>query len=288
MHMLRIPVLLFGLVAAALLSGCATLPYTPGRAAAYRAAPPLEPGEPQIVRGKPHGLLDAADWIWPGSLLGKLLLWNRHVDCHDISPETEAAIVAYLKANEMTAVKVRLNAWSVGDEFRRTVHNRSVGAGWRYTLGLLAWLEYTIMPGRVFGGDHYNPYSNSINLYSDIPAVTIHEGGHAKDFAGRTWKGTYAFAYTLPFFNLYPEALATGDAVSYVRATGPVKDQRAAYNVLYPAYGTYLGGDTGDWLSFPWNYVAMAGGVIPGHIVGRIRSATLPDGPPPNASQPAR
>lgn len=267
--------------------GCASLPYARGRAAAYRNIVPLQPGEPQIVRGRPYKVLDACDWIWPGSLLGKLFLWNCKVDSHEISPETEAALTAYLRANELKDVKVRLNSYSVVDEFRRTVHNRGVGAGWRYTLGMLAWLEYTILPGRIFGGDHYNPYSNSVNLFSDIPAVTIHEGGHAKDFGGRTWKGTYAFAYMLPFFNLYPEALATGDAVSYLRDGQPLEAQKAGYNILYPAYGTYIGGDAGDWIAFPWNYVAMAGGVIPGHIIGRTRSATLPEPPSPTNAPPS-
>lgn len=259
-----------------LFTGCASLPYRYGSASDYRNITPLRPGEPQISRSAPNKFLDSADWFWPGSLAAKLLLWNPHVDSHQVSKETEDALREYLRANHLTEVKVRINSSNVGGELKRTLQNRAVGAGWRYTFGMVAWLQYTIMPGRFFGGDNFNPYSNTLNLYSDIPAVALHEAGHAKDFARREHKGTYAAAYMVPFFNLYPEALATRDALSYLRTEGSLQEQQAGYNILYPAYGTYLGSGVGDWLAFPWSYAAMAGGVIPGHIVGRVRSATLP------------
>jgi len=266
-----------GIIAATLLSGCANLPYRYGRTDDYINPVPLGADEEQIVQSTPNKFLDASDWFWPGSLFSKLILWNKDVDSHQFSQETEDILQEYLLANNLTDVKVRINSCNAGGELRRTIHNRSVGAGWRYTFGMVAWVQYIIMPGRFFGGDNYNPYSNTINIYSDIPAVALHEAGHAKDFGRRKYKGTYAFAYMLPFFNLYPEALATGDALGYLRTEESLQDQKTGYNTLYPAYGTYLGSNVGDWLAFPWNYAAMAAGVIPGHIAGRIRSATLPE-----------
>ncbi len=269
---------LYLLIAIAVFSqtGCANLPYQYGLIEQCPNAVPLPPGEEQISRSKPNRFLDASDWFWPGSLFGKLILWNASVDSHQFSEETELALKEYLQSNHLTDVKVRINSCNVPGELKRTIRNKSVGAGWRYTFGMIAWVQYTIMPGRFFGGDNYNPYSNTINIYSDSPAITLHEAGHAKDFSQRKYKGTYAFAYMIPFFNLYPEALATRDALGYLRTNESMEYQKEGYNTLYPAYGTYLGGNVGDWLAFPWNYAAMAVGVIPGHIVGRIRSATLP------------
>lgn len=265
------------LIVIAMGTGCATVPYQYGQKIENVHAYKLQPDEPQIVRGKPHALLDASDWIWPGSLLGKLLLWNWKVDRHHISPETEEALRAYIEANELQDVKVRLNAYSVGDEWRRTMRNKAVGPGWRYTLGFLSWLGYTIMPQRFFGGDNYNPYSNTINIYSDIVPIALHEGGHAKDFARRTYKGTYGALYSfVPFFNLYPEAIATSDALSYSLEIGDAENLRGGYHVLYPAYGTYLGGNFGQFAG-PWYYAFMVAGVIPGHIVGRIKGAMVED-----------
>ncbi len=277
--------LLAGITGALFLTGCANLPYRYGRTDDYHNLVPLQTNEEQIVQGAPNKFLDASGWFWPDSLYAKLILWNTRVDSHRFSKETEDILRAYLQTNGLKDVKVRINSCNVGGELQRTLHNEAVGAGWRYTLGMINWVYYTIMPGRFFGGDNYNPYSNTINLYSDIPAVALHEAGHAKDFGRRTCKGTYAFAYMLPFFNLYPEALATRDALGYLRTEGSLQNQKTGYNTLYPAYGTYVGSNIGDWLLFPWNYAAMAGGVIPGHIAGRIRSATLPE--PARISPPA-
>lgn len=262
-----------------LAAGCATTPYRYGTTYADpRAGPPLAPEE-QIVRGRPHWLLDHSDCIWPGSLLGKLVLWDWRVDSHTISPETEAVMRRYLEANELRHVKVRLNAYHVRDEWRRLVNNRSVGAGWRYTFGVLSWLQYTLLPGRFFGGDHYNPYTNTVHLYSDIPAVAVHEAGHAKDFANRKWKGTYAMIYILPLVALYHEAQATNDALGYLRAEEPPELQREGYRILYPAYGTYLGGGAGQFVPV-FDAGLYLAAVVGGHVVGRIQAAGIADPPP--------
>src|SRR6476660_9000124 len=200
--------------------------------------------EDQIERGQPRPILDGAGWVL--GIPSKIVLWDRRVDNHRISPETEAAISEYLALNELTSVKVRLNQYAPGDEWRRLVRNDAVGAGWRYTFGTVSWLGDTIIAGRVFGGDHYNPYTNTINIYSDAPAIGLHEAGHAKDFARRKYKGTYAALYVLPVMPLWHEAKATNDALGYVVQTHPPDEQKEAYRLLYPAYGTYVGNAIGN------------------------------------------
>lgn len=257
-------------------TGCATVPYREGVRFDDPRLPPAPHWDAQIVRGRPNRVLDASDWVWPGSWLGKLILWDRRVDNHKIGEETEEVMRRYLAANELTHVKVRLNQYDPGGEFRRIRHNKSMGAGWRYTIGMVSWLHYTILPGRFFGGDHYNPYSNTINLYSDIPAIAVHEGGHAKDLANRKWKGTYSFAYVLPLVNLHHEALASNDALGYLRAHESEALQREGYRLMHPAYGTYLGANAG--IFFPdYNLPIYAGAVLGGHITGRVTAAGIPD-----------
>jgi hypothetical protein len=266
-----LPILLGG-------SGCATAPYHYGTDQEYIHGYRLPAGEPQISFGTPHGFLDASGWIWPGSLMGKLLLWNHKMDSHIVSTQTVAAIRQYLADNDLRDVKVRINDYCVGDEWRRTFRNKAIAPGWRYTFGFLSWLEYTIMPQRFFGGDNYNPYSNTINIYSDLKPVVLHESGHSKDFAGRTYKGTYAAAYgVVPFFNLYPEAKASSEALSYLQAQADTATFKEAYALLYPAYGTYIGGAFGNYLAFPWNYAVQVSVVIPAHIVGRVKAAHVPE-----------
>ena len=73
---------------------------------------------------------------------------------------------------------------------------------------------------------------------------------------------------------LYSEAVATSDTVSYLRSEQDLQGEKGAYNILYPAYGTHAGGNVA--IFFPRiRLLISVVAVIPGHIAGRIRSATL-------------
>lgn len=261
------------LCAANLFTGCRTPgPYCPGHEANYHVAPELQAiTQTQVERGSRRPIIDATGWVI--GIPSKILMWDRRVDNHNISPETEAKLAEYLAVNNLRAVKVRLNQYAPRDEWRRLVANKSVGPGWRYTLGTLSWVGYTLLPGRVFGGDNYNPFTNTINIYSDVPAFAVHEGGHAKDFAQRDLPGTYAAAYILlPVVPLYHEAVASRDALAYAHEYWPIEEERQAYHNLAPAYGSYVGG------SMPVNVDAplVLAGIIGGHVIGRVTAAQLP------------
>ena len=257
------------------LSGCATTPYRFGAAQWYRTSPELEARTvpQQVERGEPNKAIDTFGWVW--GIPDKIILWDRRIDNHRIGPQTEAAVADYLAKNELSSVKVRLNQYHPGDDWRRLAANDSVGAGWRYTLGALSVLGETILPGRLFGGDHFNPFTNTIHIYSDVPAVAVHEAGHSKDFAQREWKGTYAAVYLIPGVPLYHEAKATNDALGYLLTESDEQTQKDAYEILYPAYGTYVGGAFGSVFSGYGTYVAS---VLGGHALGRFKSSQLANG----------
>ncbi len=261
--------LLIGLAALGIGTGCK--PLSPKQIDAQRIydSPELVSGGPRIQRGEPRRLVDGAGWIV--GIPSKILLWDRRVDNHDIGVETEATLANYLDANGLDTVRVRLNQYRPGEDWSRLTKNRSVGAPWRYTVGALSVLGETVFPGRIFGGDHFNPYTNTIHLYSDIPAIALHEAGHAKDFARRRWKGTYAAAYGLPIVPLYHEAVASRDVVAYLETLGTPSEQAEAYRILYPAYGTYVGSAAGSIFPSYSNplYLAM---VIAGHAMGRYEA----------------
>ena len=257
--------------------GCATVPYHSTSAADYPGRHPRAKDEPDVVQGKPNRFLDASDWFWPGSLLSKLLLWNGKVDSHQISDETVEALVQFCKEHELGDAKICINAYSVRDEWHRTFSNTNIHPVWRYPFGFLAWAQYTIMPGRFFGGDNYNPFSNTINIYSDLKPVALHEAGHAQDFARQRLKGTYAFLYMIPFVNLYHEAVASSTALSYIETFKPLEEQKQACYLLYPAYATYVGGNIGDYVTSAVYWPVYLGSIGVGHIVGRTAAALLPE-----------
>ena len=235
--------------------------------------------DPMFERGERYVLLDeGASWTF--GIFSKLLIWNTSVDNHDISKETESALEGYFKKNNIDDVKVRMNQYAPMDEWSRLWHNDSVGVLWRATFGAVSTLLYTLLPGRIFGGDNYNPYTNTISIYSDHPAIALHEGGHAKDFANIKWKGTYAAMGILPFFSLYTESEATGDVLGYYEANQCFPQKSAAYKVLYPAYATYVGGETMSLLvpASPVSSIIAMAFVVPAHVIGRINAANVTAG----------
>ena len=276
------------------LGGCAMGPYHVGSREMYHTAPALvDLTTPQIERGEPRPVLDTIGWVI--GIPDKIILWDRRVANHDISLESEAAIAEYLAVNDLSTVKVRLNQYAPLDDWRRLRANTAVGFGWRYTVGTLVWLGETIFPGRVFGYDHFNPFSNTVYVFSDAPAIGLHESAHAKDFARRKYKGTYAAIYFLPGVPLWHEARATRDVLGYLDATSDVEAQAEAYRLLYPAYGTYVG-DAGSNLIPGYGWGIYLGSILTGHLVGRVkanqlleRSEISPQGEPelvPELAQP--
>lgn len=237
-------------------------------------APELaEANVPAVERGAKRPVLDAVGWVV--GIPSKLLLWNRRIDNHNISPETEVAIAKYLSDNELGHVKVRLNQYRPWDDMKRLTKNRTMAWPWRYTVGVISVLGEGIFPGRIFGGDHFNPYTQTVHLYSDLPVIGFHEGAHAKDFSRRGYPGTYAAAYMLPIVPLYHESVASRDVMDYVSKLGDPQLEQQAYHLLYPAYGTYVGGAIGAVIpavSFPAYY----GSVLAGHAAGRYASSRIP------------
>ncbi len=224
----------------------------------------------QLERGRPIALLDGLNH-YVLSLPTKLILWDWQILDHELHEEGEDLLRRYLALNSMRSVKVRHNQYAPGGEFGRLVRNREVAAGYRYTLGIFSWLRYTLLPDRLLagfpligGGDHFNPYSNTINVYSSDPGVLLHEAGHAKDYLRARWKGTYMGLLRLvPLVDLWHEAVATEDAVAFLKCDRARAQEMDAYTVLFPAYATYVSGYFLPEMQLPF--------VVGGHVAGRVQ-----------------
>jgi hypothetical protein len=254
-----------------LLTACTHSPYKPTGDLYPNPAPFKD--EPQFSRGEPNFIADGlGKYVF--SLPEKLILANWKMGSHQISAETEEAVRKYLEENDLKEVKIRLNEYAPFGEWKRLVNNEAVGPGWRYTIGVLNWLFYTVFPGRIFGGDNYNPFSNTVSLYSDLKVVGLHEAGHAKDTANDEHKGSYAVLRIIPFYALRDEAVASGDAISYIKDKKDLGREKRAYKTLYPAFGTYVGGQLFSYVPGVRTIGALIG-AIPGHIVGRIKASKI-------------
>ena len=222
----------------------------------------------QVERGENRPIIDGIGWVV--GIPSKVILWDRRIDNHKISPETESAITQYIEDLELKNTKVRINQYAPIDEWRRLTTNREVAWGWRYTLGALTWVDQTIFPGRIFGGDNYNPYTNTVSIYSDASAIAIKEGCRARDIRSRSFPGTYAAVNSLPLVSMWYDTVATKYAFEYIQNDRPEIEQEA-FHLLYPSYGAHLGSDLAAFTTMP-NLIGAAAGAIPGHIIGRYKS----------------
>jgi hypothetical protein len=237
-------------------------------------APIMKPGDAMLEVGKPRPIIDAIGWCV--GIPSKVLLWNRKVENHSISQETQDQLAEYMASNGLEQVKVRVNQYRPGDDWRRLTRNTSIAWPWRYTFGAVATLGETLLPGRIFGGDHYNPYTATIHLYTDVPSLALHEAAHAKDFSNRRYPGTYGALYVIPLVSLWHERVATNDVLSYVEERRDANMRREAYRILYPAYGTY-GGDALGYVVPKYYYPLYFGGVLVGHSAGRWKASQVTD-----------
>lgn len=224
---------------------------------------------PQLQRGAPLPPVDVLGNIL--SLPAKLLLWSWKFNLHSISPQTEDTLVEYLEARDLPALDeaaFRLNQYAPAQDLSRLIKNRHVAWPYRLVIGLPVTLVFDVLlPGRLFPwGDYYNPYTNTVHLYSDHPANALHEAGHAHDLAKRRFKGTYAASRLIPFVDLYQEYQATREAIGYLKERGDHPTELSAYKILYPAYGSYAG-------SYLFPPIGTIGGVLVGHAAGRSCAA---------------
>lgn len=219
----------------------------------------------RFERGRPHQLIDGIGWVF--GIPAKIILWDKRAENHDVSPHTELAMRNYLDANGLQDVKVRVNQYHPGGEWRRLAQNNNVAPAWRYTFGAITTLGYTIFPGRLFGGDSYNPFTNTINLYSDIPAVAIHEGAYAADNSSREYRGTYGALQQLSGIRMWHETVATNHAVDYIYATGDAHEIAEANRILPPLYGARWGGTIGDFVPAGEPLFTLVGAAS-GHVFG--------------------
>ncbi len=87
---------------------------------------------------------------------------------------------------------VVVDKYDPNDQWKRLRENDRIAPFWKYSVGAITCAGYTILPNRIFGGDRYNPFTNTLNLSSDVPAMVLAEAAYAKDIHGQKHPGAYA------------------------------------------------------------------------------------------------
>jgi hypothetical protein len=235
--------------------------------------------DPQFEHGQPRKVVDAVGWVF--GIPKKIILWDRRAVNHRVSVETEQNLAQYLEANGLTSTKVRINQYDPVGEWQRLRANKEVGAGWRYTVGAFDTLAYTVFPGRLFGSDRYNPYTDSVYVYSDIPCLAQEQAGYAKLVHARPHPGTYAALTSLPVVQLWPEKKSKTDVLDYTLTNGTPEQQQEATRVLYAEFGAEIGGQASLLLGSNLPLTLAGAGI--GHVAARYNAMTTPEAPLPDA-----
>ncbi|HEX4129981.1 MAG TPA: hypothetical protein VHZ24_08050 [Pirellulales bacterium] len=266
-------------------TGCAKGPYVFSR---FEHAPDAAPMNVVVEYGKPMKRLDRMAWVI--GIPKRILPLNAKIDNHQISAETTAKLVTFLEENDLADIHVYVNHYDPRGQWQRMRENTSVGAGWRYSLGTVSWLGYTLLPSRVFGGDTYNPYTNSIYLNSDVPAIVLKEAAYAKDVHTRVYPGSYVAVTGLPVFSLRRSIHNANDVFGYAREHQDWEMERQAYHVLYPQLGseaTSLGAplvtSVGWWAGPAVGFSGAAVGHVTGRAIAKRRDAEVNGSKSPDA-----
>ena len=246
-------------------NGCATVPYRYSR-----FHPSEEDAQSAVVfdYGQPQKTLDSIAWVT--GIWSRILSLNSHVNNHDLTDETRAKLTAYLEENDLTDVLVRVNQYDPKGEWRRLRENRRVAAGWRYSAGLVSMAHYTLLPGRVFGGDTYNPFTNTLYINSDVSAVVLHEAAYAKDIHSQSHPGTYAVFNELPVMSLWRHTKGVNDILGYARTNDDWTVERETYRVVYPQMGVHSMSVTGTFAPWWEGILFTVAGATAGHVTGQV------------------
>ncbi len=232
-------VLLFSpVLAAVLLSGCATVQ----RNTSCDSVPcdAMASSRLDVEHGAKIPVIDFA-----GAMIGvqdKIALLDFRANNHNISPATEREVTRYMRANRLTDTKLRVNQYDPIGELQRLVRNEQIAAPVRYTFGTYDWLRYTLLPGRLLGGDNYSPFTNSIHLYSDIPEIGLSQAAYAKDVKNRRFPSLYAASQQLPGpMGSISKIRASSEVLRYTGQTGGPAAVSNAKKILGPDLTGTLG-----------------------------------------------
>jgi hypothetical protein len=181
-------------------------------------------------------------------------------------PEEETAdhVRQYLEDSGLEDTTVRIGHTRIGEDIKRLFTDKRLK-----DISLLGRIFLGI-PGTIFGGllgkltraDHYNPMTKTVHVYSDIPAVALHELGHAKDFQEVGYPTLYAYAREWSPVELWQEYRASSKAHKALPEN--IKGQTGRF--LIPAYATYIASK----VNHPYAKLGILAG---GHILGAIYNA---------------
>lgn len=246
-----------------LLAGCASQSYRYGQ---FR--PATAPVPPLVVdRGGPSPRLDRIRSLveYP-----RTLFRFGRPDTRPSPEEVEQTVVTYLEKNDLTDVEVEVGEYDPGTQWKRLRDNPRVSPFWKYSVGSLTVVGYSVLPGRAFGIDSYNPFTDTLSLNSRNPNRALFEASRAKALRSEQYVGSSAVLSSLPVIRSVADARQASDVLSYLRAEEEWELETAAYPELYAGIGKETIGLAGWIIPFSVGPALGIGGSLLGRTTGQI------------------
>lgn len=203
------------------------------------------PQNPNVISvGGEHPNIDRLEKVvqYPRNVFRKWFPSKDPFEQLPIEERREIAVAAasnYLDNNSLKGVFIDVREYDPGQQWRRLVDNDRVSPIWKYTLGSAYHLGYSILPGRAFGYDRYDPFTNTLSINSARPSNTLFTAGYVKKIYGQRYPGTYVAANFLPIMPLIRDTSIANDVLTYSH----VQQEWRLKQELYPMVYGRLGGD---------------------------------------------
>ncbi|RPI87230.1 MAG: hypothetical protein EHM42_05365 [Planctomycetaceae bacterium] len=243
---------------------CNSNPYQYGKF--YPAG--VEPPPLVVEHGGPSERLDKLRHIV--QFPARLFSFGREHNAEEMARQTEDQVIEYLEQNDLYDVYVAVNQYEPKDQWRRLRENDRIAPGWRYSVGALSVVGYFLLPGRVFGRDSYNPYTNTLSINSSDPTRALFEAAYAKDLHYQKYPGNYAAMSSMPVLSMVHQTRAASDVVGYLQTQEEWELEKRAYPRLYAQIGARSAKIAGPFVPGLAGPVLGLGGSIVGHAAGRI------------------
>ena len=203
-------------------AGCVSDSYRYGVGTTLSQTKPLVPESANpISHGVPQPKVDRIEnFVQSPKKLFRKIARRPALDPNAEAQQREAATELaseYLAANGLNEIFIDVRVYQPREQWERLKSNQDIKPIWKYTGGTLNWLRYAILPMRAFHSDHYDPFTNTLNLNSTQPTEALYESALAKEYQRhrRLGVGAYAIMQYVPFVPLVHNAKASSDVLTF-------------------------------------------------------------------------
>lgn len=180
-------------------------------------------------------------------LMAALLRDDAFIKKGPKAKDIQKVLKAYKGSHVPKDLKIYLNHTPYVDSLRRMWKNKKLPTSSKIIGTITSPMSaFSVAATRA---DHFNDVTNSISLYTNHPAVTAHELGHANDYnhpRNKSIGKNYGLLYALHGDTIRQEMAASHEALARLKKAKMSTPRNTRF--LRAALGTYVGGEAGGML----------------------------------------